>query len=140
MLVLLLVEFGLGLGTNLYVHVPARHPGANAGNYFAGLGNAIAWVIPHGVISLAAHAALGLALVVVGLALMARSIASHHRGCLVSAAVGLLAIIGAGFNGISFLNYGHGVSSLVMGLLWAVAVLSYVVVLYLLPHPRSAEL
>lgn len=140
MLVLLLVQFGLGIGTNLYVRVPARHPGVNAGNYFAGVGKGIAWVIPHGAVALAAHAALGLALIVVGIALTVRSIASRRRGCLVSAVVGLLAIVAAGFNGISFLNYGHDVSSLVMGLLWAVAVLSYVVVLYLLPGPRSAEL
>jgi hypothetical protein len=39
--------------------------------------------------------------------------------------VGALAIIGAGFNGISFLNYGHAFSSMIMAGLWALALACY---------------
>jgi hypothetical protein len=35
--------------------------------------------------------------------------------------LGALAIVGAGFNGVSFLNYGHAFSSLIMAGLWALA-------------------
>lgn len=134
MLVLLLVQFGLGIGTNIYVKVPAQHPGANAGNYFSGLMKGLGWVIPNGAIVLAAHAALGFALVIVGIAVLARSFSAHQGGVVAASLVGLLAIIGAGFNGASFLNYNTHINSLIMSLLFALAVLSYVVTLYLLPR------
>ncbi len=140
MLILLLGQFALGIATNLYVKIPAKHPGAHAGGYFSGLAQGIGWVIPNGAVVLAAHAALGLALILVGLDLLVVSIVTKslaRRAGVVSAhLVGVLAIIGAGFNGVSFLNYSHNVSSLVMALLFALAVACYVVALYLLP-PRA---
>jgi hypothetical protein len=39
--------------------------------------------------------------------------------------IGALAIIGAGFNGASFVNYGHAVSSMIMASLWALALACY---------------
>jgi hypothetical protein len=41
-------------------------------------------------------------------------------------ALGALAIIGAGFNGASFVDYGHGFSSMIMAGLWALALACYV--------------
>lgn len=133
MLVLLLVQFALGMGTNIYVQVPSHHPGANASSYFAGLMKGIGWVIPNGAIVLAAHVALGLALILVGLAALVRSFSSHRGGIVAASLIGWLAIIGAGFNGASFLNYNNNLSSLIMALLFALAVLCYVLTLYLLP-------
>ncbi|MGH9072163.1 MAG: hypothetical protein ACRDX8_13610 [Acidimicrobiales bacterium] len=132
MLVLLLVQFGFGIGTNLYVKIPSQHPGAQASNYFTGLMKGIGWVIPNGAIVLAAHAALGLALILVGLAVLVRSFSAHRGGILAASLIGWLAIIGAGFNGASFLNYNNDISSLIMSLLFALAVLCYGVTLYLL--------
>jgi hypothetical protein len=48
----------------------------------------------------------------------------------VTSIVGVLAIIGAGFNGASFLNYGHDFSSMIMAGLFAVALGSYLTGLY----------
>jgi hypothetical protein len=39
--------------------------------------------------------------------------------------VGALAIIGAGSNGASFLDYGHAFSSMIMAGLWALALACY---------------
>lgn len=36
---LLLVQFLLGMVANLFVTLPAHHPGANASNYLAGVGS-----------------------------------------------------------------------------------------------------
>ena len=44
-------------------------------------------------------------------------------------------IVGAGFNGASFLNYGHDVSSLIMAVLWALALACYLTGLYLVARP-----
>ena len=40
--------------------------------------------------------------------------------------LGALAIVGAGFNGASFLNYGHAFSSMSMAGLWALALACYI--------------
>jgi hypothetical protein len=78
---------------------PAHHPGAGASNYFAGIGSGLGWLIAHGPGWAAAHAALGLALVVAAL--------------------------------------GHDISSLIMAVLWALALACYLTGLYLLARPVS---
>lgn len=134
---LLLAQYLLGMVANLYVTLPAHHPGAGASNYFAGIGSGLGWLIAHGPGWAAAHAALGLALVVAALANIA---VTWHRGSRLvttTAVLGALFIIGAGFNGVSFLNYGHDFSSLIMAVLWALALASYLAGLYLVARPLS---
>lgn len=129
---LLLGQFAVGMVTNLFVTVPAHHPGAHAANYFSGVGTVVSWAISQATPALAAHAALGVTLVAAALVVLGLSIPTRRAATVASAVVGLLAIIGAGFNGASFLNYGHNVSSLIMALLFAVAVLAYATVLHAL--------
>src|ERR1039457_2743854 len=59
---LLVVQFFIGMVTNLYVTIPAHHPGANAHNYFTGAASSVGWAISGGAVWLAMHAALGLLL------------------------------------------------------------------------------
>lgn len=40
--------------------------------------------------------------------------------------LGALAIVGAAFNGVSFVNYGHNFSSMIMAGLWALALGCYI--------------
>ena len=51
--------------------------------------------------------------------------------------VGALAIIGAGFNGASFVNYGHAFSSMIMAGLWALALACYLGGAILAYRPQS---
>lgn len=55
------------------------------------------------------------------------------RSVTVAAALGFLFIVGAGFNGASFLDFQADYSSLIMATLFGLAVLAYAVVLFLLP-------
>jgi hypothetical protein len=126
--VFLLVQFLLGMAVNLEVVIPKHHPGAQAANYFSGVVSALGWVIPSGAAWVAAHAAFGLALVVVALAAIVLTWRGGSRTERVMAILGALFIIGAGFNGASFLNYGHAASSFIMATLWALATASYVTV------------
>jgi hypothetical protein len=131
---LLLIQYLLGMAVNLYVTLPSRHPGAGARNYFTGVASGLAWVLPHGPPWAAAHAAFGLALVLAALASIALTRRQGSRMATVMSVLGALAIVGAGFNGASFLDYGHPFSSMIMAGLWALALACYVTGMFNAAH------
>lgn len=134
---LLLVQYALGMVVNLYVDIPTNHPGARPSNYLSGSLHSVGWALAHGPGALAAHTALGLLLVIAMLGAVALARRTARRPTAL-AAVGVLFTIGAGFNGASFLDYAHNVSSLIMALLFALAVVSYTAALLSLTRLRSA--
>jgi hypothetical protein len=123
---LLLVQYLLGMVVNVYIVLPARHPGAGAGEYFTGAAAGIAWVISDGPAWAAAHAAFGLALAAAAIASIALTWKKGSSMGTAMSVLGALAIIGAGFNGVSFLDYGHAFSSMIMAGLWALALACYI--------------
>ena len=123
--VLLLIQYLLGMAVNLYVTLPGQASGAGASNYFTGAAASLGWIIPDGPAWAAAHAAFGLALVLAALASIVLTWGQASRFALWTSVLGALATIGAAFNGVSFVNYGHAVSSMIMAALWAVALASY---------------
>jgi hypothetical protein len=128
---LLLIQYLLGMAANLYVTIPARHPGAGAHNYFTGAASGVAWVISDGPAWAAAHAAFGLALVLAALAGIELTRRQGSRAATAASVLGALAILGAGFNGASFVNYGHDFSSMIMAGLWALALACYITGMFL---------
>jgi hypothetical protein len=137
LLIALLVQFGLGMYVNLFAHIPLNHPGHRATNFFAGSYHSVAWAetSPHSPLILAFHAGLGLFLVLGSLWLAVLAIRGRRAGFVWAAVLGALFILGAGFNGASFLNYNEDANSYVMAL-FAAAVLCYITILTL---PRSTE-
>lgn len=133
LLVALLVQFGLGMYVNLFAHIPLNHPGHRAKNFFAGSYHSVAWAetSPHAPLILAFHAGLGLLLVLGSLWLTVLAIRGRRAGFVWAAVLGALFILGAGFNGASFLNYNEDANSYVMALLFALAVLCYIIILAL---------
>jgi hypothetical protein len=136
---LLLVQFLLGMTVNIYVAFPASHPGASARNYFAGVASGLAWLIPDGPVWAAIHAAFGLALVLAALAGIALTRGRHSREALALAVIGALAIVGAAFNGVSFVNYGHPYSSMLMAGLWALALACYLTGMFLAARSATRD-
>jgi hypothetical protein len=134
-IVLVLVEAAIGMGVNLYVAVPTHHPGSHPSNYLAGSYHSVTWAIGSGAATLAVHAALGLALVVMVISIGVRALTLERAGITFWAVLGGLLVIGAGFNGASFLDFNNNVSSLIMALLTLASVGSYAMVLFLLPSP-----
>ena len=133
LLVALLVQFGLGMYVNLFATIPLNHPGHGANDFFTGSYHSVAWAetSAHAPLILAFHAGLGLLLVVGSLWLAVLAIRGRRAGIVWAAVLGALFILGAGFNGASFLNYNHDANSYVMALLFAAAVLCYSVILAL---------
>ncbi len=79
---------------------------------------------------LAAHDVLGLALATGAFVNAATTTQQRSKAYTAISTLGALAIIGAAFNGASFLNYGHDFSSLIMAGLWALALTCYLTCLY----------
>jgi hypothetical protein len=124
-LVLLVVQYGIGMYVNLYVTVPRDDHGG-------GLGSAIA----NGPAVLSSHAVLGLLLGLVAIAVVVQAVMARHPGAIVSSALGLLALVSASAAGASFTSSGDAADSMGMAVLTGVALLCYAVNLYGL---RSAD-
>jgi hypothetical protein len=126
--VMVVIQFGLGVGVNLYTTLPAAGSGGRSfGDAFSS-----------GAV-LALHAAFGLLLIVTALSLLVRAIAARHRPVIVTSAIGLLAIIAAAGSGASFVNNSANGASLGMALATGVAMLCYLVSLFILGRPRAAR-
>jgi hypothetical protein len=130
MCALLLVQFFVGMLTNLYVAVPAHHPGAHAANYFSGASSSVAWAITRQGSWLAVHTALGLALAITSVLFIVNAFRRHDRVWIWASVLGALFLIGAGFNGASFLVFGKNYSSLLMAGLFALSLASYLAGLF----------
>jgi hypothetical protein len=128
---LLLAQFLMGMVVNLYVVIPKVHPGSTGPDYFGRLLQGVPWAVAHGALPLQLHATLGLALVALSLVLVVLAVRARRRAWVVAALSGAFGVIGAGFNGGSFLNYGHDFSSLFMAIGFAVAVAAYASGLFL---------
>jgi hypothetical protein len=126
----LLIQYGLGMWVNVYVTVPARDHG---GGLMAGIGRAFS----NGPAALAAHAGLGLLIVLGSVVLVIRAAQSRHRAAVVTSAISLLAVAGAAAGGAAFVNTAAAGASLSMALLTGVALLCQVVNLYLAGSPGS---
>jgi len=125
------LQFLLGMLTNLYVTVPSAHPGAQAPEYFSGVAQGIVWALAHSELWLRLHVLLGLLVFVGAIALLVRAIQARSRAWIILASLGLLGIVGAGFNGASFMNYGHDFSSLIMSATFLLAMIAYLIGLYM---------
>jgi hypothetical protein len=134
-ILLVLLQSGLGMDVNLYVAVPAHHSGAHSSNYFSGSLHSVAWAIAHGAAMLAVHATLGLALVVLVVGTAVHAWRSGRRAIGGWSVLGGLFVIGAGFNGASFLDFAHDINSLIMALLALAAIGCYATALMLLSRP-----
>ena len=120
-LVLLLIQYGIGIGVNLYVTVPAADQGHTIGS-----------AISNGPTALTVHIVLGLLLILAAAYLVVRAIVARHPGVIVTSVIGLLALVGAAEQGSAFVDKGHASASMTMAILTGVALLCYGISLYLL--------
>jgi hypothetical protein len=136
-LVMLIAQFILGMAVNLFVKIPTDHPGSNPPEYFSGVAQSVTWAILHGHILLAIHAGFGLVLVIAAVGTMVQAIRARRRGLILWSVFGFIGVLGAGFNGGSYLNYHEDFSSMIMSTGFAIAVVAYSVGLYLAAQPSQ---
>jgi hypothetical protein len=125
-MIVLIAQFGLGIGVNLYVTLPAEgHPGH--GSWF-GNGPLLAF-----------HAALGLYLILAAIFVLVRAIMARKGILMVTSAAGLVAILLAAFFGSSFTDKLTDGYSLGMAMAFAVALACYAIGLYATTTWRSGR-
>ena len=122
-LIMLIVQFGLGIGVNLYVSLPAAgNGGRKVSQAFTGP-------------ALALHSVVGLLLILAAIGVLVSAILARHRPVIAAAAVGLLAIAAAAGMGFSFVHSSSNAASMAMATAGGVAMLCYVLALYLVRAP-----
>ncbi|HZP53387.1 hypothetical protein [Actinocrinis sp.] len=126
----LIVQYGLGMGVNLFVNVPDADKGK-------GMGAAFGKAFSNGPAALAAHAGIGLLLVINVIVVLVTAFRAGHRVALVSSIVGALCVIGAAFSGATFVDKGANSASMTMAVLTGVAIACYAVNLYVLGAERD---
>lgn len=130
---MLLVQYGLGIGVNLYAKVPDADHGA-------GILVAAGRALTSQPVALALHTALGLLMLVAGVTVLVRAIRARHRLAIGASAFGFAAIIGAAVSGATFVSNDHDSASLAMGLLTGVALLCYLAnLLTVVPSAKASE-
>ena len=131
--VMLLVQYGLGIGVNLYAEVPDADHGV-------GILVAAGRALTSQPVALALHTALGLLMLVAGVTVLVRAIRARHRLAIAASALGFAAIIGAAVSGATFVSSDHDSASLAMGLLAGVALLCYLAnLLAVVPSAKASE-
>ena len=116
-LIVLIVQFTVGIGVNLYVTLPtAGHPG-----HSSWFGNGPL---------LALHASLGMFLILAAIFVLVRAIMARNVTLIVTSAAGLAAIFVAFFFGATFAEKLTNSYSLGMAIAFAVALVCYAIGLY----------
>jgi hypothetical protein len=128
--VMLLVQYGLGMGVNLYAQVPAA-------DHEGGLAVAVGRALTSQPAVLAAHTVLGLLMLAAGISVLTRAIIVRHRRAIAASAAGLAAITAAAVSGAAFVSNERAGASMAMAVLTGVALLCYLANL-LLASPVAA--
>ena len=121
--VMLLIEYGLGIWVNLYAQIPASDHGKGT---FAAFGAAVA----DGPVALALHAVLGTLLLVTAITLVIRAALARKTAATVIGAIAFLAVAAAWLSGTRFVGNGAAGASFGMAIATGVALLSYVIILF----------
>jgi hypothetical protein len=123
-LVMLILEYGLGVWANLYAHLPASDHGKAT---FAAFGGAVA----HGPAGLTLHALLGTLLIITGVSVVVRAALARQAAPAVIGCVALLAILAAWLSGTRFVSDAADGASFGMAAATGVAALGYVIILFI---------
>ena len=124
--VMLLLEFGLGVGVNLYATLPATDHGKSL---FPAFGSAVTG----GPVVLAANAILETILFITGVSAVVRASATRHSALIAITGVAFLGIVVAWLSGARFVGTMANGASLTIAIATGVSLLCYALVLYIVP-------
>jgi hypothetical protein len=131
-LVMLVLEFGLGVGVNLYAKIPSGDAGKS---FLPAFGSAVTG----GPIILTLHALLGTLLLIAGISAVVRAALSHAKVLLTLASVALIAVVGAWQFGARFVGSQANASSMAMAIAAGVAIICYALILSVVPSVAATR-
>ena len=131
-IVMLLLEFGLGVGVNLYATLPTSDHGRAL---LPAFGNAVTG----GPAILATHALLGTVLLITGVSAVVRASLLRRIALIEIASVSLLAIVDAWLSGARFVGTMANGASLAMAVATGVSLLCYALILLIAPRSPMRE-
>jgi hypothetical protein len=120
-IVILLIEYGLGVWVSLYGHLPASDHGASIATGFAR-------AVSEGPAGLSIHAVLGAILVISAVTAMVRAALLRRTVMVAAAVVGLAGIVVAALRGASFVGDDSNGASMSMAVAAGVAIGAYALV------------
>lgn len=127
---MLLAQYGLGMGVNLYARVPAADHGA-------GVAAALGRALTSQPAVLAVHAALGLLMLVAGVSVLTRAILARHHRAIAASAAGLAATVAAAVSGATFVSSQQASASMTMAVLTGVALACYLATSLVASQPTA---
>jgi hypothetical protein len=131
-LIMLLVEYSLGISANLYSTLPAADTGKT---FFAGLGAAVG----NGPLLVTLHALLGTLLLITGMVAVVRATRLGRRPLIALCGAALLATLVAWLSGTAFIGHQKAAASLAMALAAGAAILAYALVIFIVSLGRSSN-
>jgi hypothetical protein len=125
LLIMLAIQFILGMILNLFVSLPKTYPG-QTGNYFSRAVHGFGWAISNGGgIVLLLHVVVAILLLLASLSLMIRTAYAKNGFWVGISIVGAIGVILALTNGLAFIGYDSDVASFVMAMGFITATLAY---------------
>lgn len=131
-LVMLIIEFCLGMITNLFANIPATDKGANS---LAAFGKAVT----NGPVVLTLHALLGTLIVIGAITVMVRAFMVRRASSIVLSIIGLFAILMAWMSGTRFIGDNSNGTSLSMAFATAIAMFCYATLLFVARNKHHAS-
>jgi hypothetical protein len=127
-LVLIVVEYAIGMYVNLYVTIPRADHGQSVGS-----------AIANGPATLSIHAVIGMLLGIGALGVLVQAVMARHLAAIAWSAAGLFVLALASAMGASFTSSGRPADSMGMSVLTGVGLLCYAANLYWPrpPHQRG---
>jgi hypothetical protein len=119
-IVMILVQYGLGIWVNLFGHLPAADHGKS---FF----DAFARSVADGPAGLGIHSVFGVVLGLAAVQSLVRGIQSGRRVLMWMTVVGFLGVVAAGVNGIFFVSYEYNANSFAMAITAGIGLLAYAV-------------
>ncbi len=130
--VMLLLEFDLGVGVNLYATLPTSDHGKAL---FPAFGSAVTG----GPVVLGVHAVLGTILLITGVSAVVRAALLRQTVLIVITGVSLLGIVVAWLSGARFVGTMANGASLAMAIATGVSLLCYALILFIVPGSSAQK-
>jgi hypothetical protein len=128
---MLLLEFSLGVGVNLFAAPPHADHGKTL---FTAFGSALTG----GAAGLAVHALLGTVLLITAVSAVARALFAR-QALIVLTVIASLGIVAAWLSGARFVSTMANATSMTMAVATAVSIFCYALILFMVPGPIAKE-